>query len=88
MNRFDKQNSGETGVIYEKGTDARTDLDVCKITTLTTTRFAVLTNTLASSDSDAITGIDIAAGVDLYGRFTAVTLTSGAVAMYRSERFG
>lgn len=84
MNRFDKQASGEAGVIYETGTTALTGLDVCKITCLTATTFATLTNALASGD--AITGIAIAAGVDLYGKFTHVTLTSGAVALYKSER--
>lgn len=84
MNRFDKQNSGEAGVIYETSTTPRTGLDVCKITTLVTTRFTTLTNALATGSN--IAGIDIAAGVDLYGRFTAVTLTSGAVAMYKADR--
>jgi hypothetical protein len=84
MNRFDKQQLGETGVIYESGTTALTGLDVCKITTLTTTTFSVLTNTVATGD--AITGIAIPAGVDLYGKFTAVTLTSGAVALYKSDK--
>jgi hypothetical protein len=84
MNRFDKQQLGETGVIYESGTTALTGLDVCKITTITATTFSVLINTLATGD--AITGIAIPAGVDLYGKFTAVTLTSGAVALYKSDK--
>jgi hypothetical protein len=84
MNRFDKQQLGETGVIYEKGTTALTGLDVCKITTITETTFAVLTNAVATGD--AITGIAIPAGVDLYGKFTNVTLTSGAVALYKSDK--
>jgi hypothetical protein len=86
MNRFDKQQTGETGVIYETGTTALTGLDVFKITTLTVTTFAVLTNTLADASSDAITGIAIPAGVDLYGKFTNITLTSGAVALYKSDK--
>ena len=84
MNRFDKQQLGEAGVIYETGTTALTGLDVCKITCLTATTFTALTNTLATGD--AITGIAIAAGVELYGKFSAVTLTSGAVALYKSDR--
>lgn len=84
MNRFDKQQLGEAGVIYETGTTALTGLDVFKITTLTATTFAILTNSLATGD--AITGIAIPAGVDLYGKFTACTLTSGAVALYKSDK--
>jgi hypothetical protein len=86
MNRFDKQQLGESGVIYESGTTALTGLDICKITTITTTTFSVLTNALATPTSDAITGIAIPAGVDLYGKFTNVTLTSGAVALYKSDK--
>ena len=32
------------------------------------------------------TGVTIPAGIDLYGRFSAVTLASGAVAMYKAAR--
>ena len=78
----DKQEYGEAGVIYETGTTALTGIDICRITCLTATTFATLTNTLGSGD--AITGISIGAGVELVGKFTAVTLTSGAVALYKS----
>lgn len=81
--KAEKQNYGEAGVIYETGTTALTGLDVCRITCLTATTFATLTNTIGSGD--AITGIAIAAGVELTGKFTAVTLTSGAVALYKSS---
>lgn len=80
--KVEKQSYGEAGVIYETGTTALTGLDVCRITCLTATTFATLTNALGSGD--AITGIAIAAGVELQGKFTAVTLTSGAVALYNS----
>jgi len=177
MNRLDKQQLGECGVIYESGTTALTGLDVCKITTLRDTVFSALTNALTAeviptrliisgitdptgnnsiivsrsdggvgrpiwqngsgigwnlqysdnawslSDGDGIfyaatkestadtpvgltgwtlangagqptiavynpspTGITIPAGVDLYGKFTAVTLSSGAVALYKSDK--
>ena len=80
--KSDKQNYGEAGVIYETGTTALTGLDICRITCLTATTFATLTNSIGSGD--AITGIAIGAGTDLVGKFTAVTLTSGAIAMYKS----
>jgi hypothetical protein len=87
MNRLDKQTLGEAGVIYETDTttpSVLTGLDVWKITTLKTTTFATLTNAVGAGDD--ITGIAIPAGVDLYGKFTNVTLTSGAVALYKSDK--
>ena len=82
--KYEIQNYGEVGVIYETGTTALTGLDVCRITCLTATTFATLTNSLGSGD--AITGIALGAGVELTGKFTAVTLTSGAVALYKSAK--
>ncbi len=84
MDKTQKQDYGEAGVIYETGTTALTGLDVCRITCLTTTTFATLTNSIGSGD--AITGIAIGAGVELTGKFTACTLTSGAVALYNSAK--
>lgn len=79
---LDKQNAGLGGVIYETGTTALTGLDVAFIDCLTETTFATLTNTLATGD--AITGIALPAGTRLYGKFTAITLTSGNIAAYKS----
>lgn len=81
MNDVDSQFFGAKGVEYETGTTALTAKNYYAITTLTDTVFATLTNSLASGD--AITGITIPAGVTLYGNFTAVTLTSGAIAGYK-----
>lgn len=81
---LDKQNAGLGGVIYETGTTALTGLDVAVIDCLTTTTFATLTNALGSGD--AITGIALPAGTQLRGKFTAITLTSGAIAAYKSVK--
>lgn len=79
---LDKQNAGLGGVIYETGTTALSSIDVAVIQCLTDTVFATLTNTLGSGD--AITGVTLPAGTLLYGKFTAITLTSGAIAAYKS----
>ena len=84
MDRFERQESGEPGVIYETGTTALTGLDVHKIVCLTATTFSTLTDAYASGD--AITGLALPAGTVLRGKFSAVTLTSGAVALYKAAR--
>lgn len=81
MTQNQKQEFGGAGCVYETGTTEVTG-DFCAIQTLTDTVFALITNTLGSGD--AITAITIPAGVTLYGRFTAFTLTSGAVCAYKS----
>jgi hypothetical protein len=85
MDRFDKQQLGESGVIYIV-TSWAIAVDIFKITTLTDTVFSALTNTLATGDSIASGGITIPAGTDLYGKFTSIRLASGAVAAYKSEK--
>lgn len=82
MTRFAIQDSGEPGIIYETGTTALTGLNVHRIDCLTATEFATLANAYATGD--AITGISLPAGTVLRGKFTAVTLTSGAVALYKA----
>jgi hypothetical protein len=49
---------------------------------LTATTFAALTDSLATGD--ALTGVALPAGTVLRGRFTAFTLTSGAVRAYKA----
>lgn len=71
---------GEGGNTNETGTTARTgnwDTLHC----LTDTVFSLLTDSL-NSGGDAITGLTLPAGTLLFGRFTAFTLTSGAVRAY------
>ena len=79
---YEKQSFGLAGSINETGTTAVTGVDVCSIVCLTATTFATLTDTLATGD--ALTGIALPAGTTLYGKFTAFTLTSGAVRAYKS----
>lgn len=47
---------------------------------------AAVVNVTASNwtDSDATTAIDIAAGVTIFGTFSAVTLTSGKIIAYKA----
>lgn len=78
---YEKQEHGLAGSVNETGTTAVTG-DFYRIDCLTATTFALLTDALASGD--AITGIALAAGTRLYGRFSAFTLTSGAVRAYKA----
>jgi len=71
---------GQGGVITETGTTALTGHFVA-IQILTDTVFATLTETNHSGD-DATT-VTYVAGSIIYGNFTAVTLTSGAVRIYK-----
>ena len=77
----DKQSFGEAGCVYETGTTAVTG-DFCALQCLTNTVFSALTNTIRSGD--AITSLTLPAGTVLYGKFSAFTLTSGAVCAYKS----
>lgn len=60
------------------------------IQVLADTVFATLTDTdaAADGDEDVMTGFTVPAGQILYGRFTAVTLTSGKVRMYQGPAGG
>ena len=51
------------------------------ITTLTATNFATLTGLTTGS----LTGFSIAAGITIYGEFTAITLASGSVHAVRAS---
>lgn len=79
--KAEKQNYGEAGIVNRTTTTATTG-DFCRIQCLTQTTFAALTDTLATGD--ALTGFAIPAGTELQGKFTAFTLTSGAVRAYKS----
>ena len=86
MNRYDKQQLGEAGVIYINSTTLFGGLDVWKITVLADAEFDSLLNSLASGDGIPESGVIVKAGVNLYGKFTSIQLLSGAVAAYKSEK--
>lgn len=71
---------GQRGVIVETGTSALTGLDAYAIQLLADTEFATLTE--SNKTGDNMTGFSIPAGTVLFGNFSAVTLTSGAVRIY------
>ena len=77
----EKQQFGQAGNVNESGTTAITG-DFCAIQILTDAVFSLITDSLASGD--AITSLTLPAGLVLYGKFTAFTLTSGAVRAYKS----
>lgn len=78
---YEKQEHGLAGSVNETGTTAVTG-DFYRIDCLTASNFSLLTDALASGD--AITGLAIPAGTSLFGRFSAFTLTSGAVRAYKA----
>lgn len=78
---FPADGFGSLGCVNETGTTAVTG-DFCAIQILTDAVFSLLTDSGASGD--AITSVSLPAGLVLYGRFTAFTLTSGAVRAYRA----
>lgn len=79
---YEKQQLGLAGSVNETGTTAITG-DFYRIDCLTATTFSLLTDALATGDT--LTGFAIPAGTTLLGKFTAFTLTSGAVRAYNSS---
>lgn len=80
MSIFEKESAGLFGVVTETGTTAVTG-DFALIQCLTATTFATLTE--SNRSGDAITALALAAGTVLRGRFSAFTLTSGAVRAHK-----
>lgn len=77
--------AGHRGARTETGTTALTAADHggpwSEVQVLEAATFDVLTDRTGSGD--ALTGFAIAAGIVLYGEFTAVTLASGKVRLYK-----
>ena len=71
---------GQYGFVYESSTTTLTG-NWFKIKCITQTTFTVLTG---NNTGDAITGVAFPAGTELYGHFTAITLTSGSVFAYNT----
>lgn len=72
--------AGQSGAVVETGTTAITG-DFYAIQILSAANFSLFT---ADGDSgDAMTGFSIAAGITIFGRIRAFTLTSGSVRAYK-----
>lgn len=71
---------GQAGCTVETGTTAVTG-NYFAIQILADATFSTLTDT--SADGDAMTGFVIPAGITLFGKFTAFTLTLGRVRAYK-----
>jgi len=83
MSPIEKSYYGTAGVVNETGTTAVTgEFDV--IDCITATTFSLLTEVNASGD--ALTGTSWPAGTQLRGKFTAFTLSAGAVRAYKSYK--
>lgn len=74
------QSFGTNGANYESGTTA-IEGTFCAITALEDTVFSVLTVENWAGDSTA--SLPLPAGVTLFGRINAFTLTSGKVVAYK-----
>lgn len=83
MDRIDKQSFAEYGVVTETGTTAITGR-FCAVQCLADTVFATFTE--AQATGDAMTGFTVTAGQVLFGDITAITLTSGKIRAYKSQR--
>lgn len=73
---------GQNGAVFESGTTALTSQKIHCIHCITDTVFSTLTNSPAWT-GDTFTGVTIPAGTMLFGRFTAITLTSGSIIGYK-----
>lgn len=80
MEEMKRAEIGQYGLVYESGTTALTGV-FFKIHCITETTFDTLTG---NQSGDAMTGVAFAAGTIIYGRFTAITLTSGSILAYRN----
>lgn len=72
---------GQFGAVYESGTTAVSGVFGC-ITALEDSAFSSLTATNWTGDSTA--SLPLKAGVTIFGRFTAFTLSSGKVVAYNA----
>ena len=70
--------AGGDGLLTISDTTARTGLNVYAITPVTDTVFAVLTGATGFTVTGK-TGRTCPAGIPIFGRFTAITLTSGEI---------
>ncbi len=75
-----RDQAGAGSMRYLSDTTALTSVNFAYIQVITDSVFSTLTN--GNSTTGSITGITIPAGTVLRGAFTAVQLTSGAVALY------
>ena len=73
---------GQNGAVFESGTTALTSQKIYCIYCITATVFSTLTNDPAWT-GDTFTGVTIPAGTMLFGRFSAITLTSGSILGYK-----
>jgi len=72
--------NGFYGTVFESGTTPVTG-DFCKFHVVAAAKFAALTGNISG---DSIVGVTCSAGQDIYGRFTAFTLTSGSVQAFKT----
>ena len=79
-NEMKRAELGQYGFVYEVGTTAITG-NWFKIRCLTATTFATLTG---NHSGDTFTAVAHPAGTELFGHFTAITLTSGSVIAYNT----
>lgn len=80
-NRHDQQSFSESGTAtILAATGAVTGVNLCAIQCIEDTVFSVLTDKAERSGyASSVTGRTYPAGFALYGQFTALTVTSGAV---------
>lgn len=73
--------SGQNGYVFIADTDDFVG-DFRAIQVVAEATFATLTDEGLNADGEVMTGVAIPAGTTLYGKFSAITLTSGKVIAY------
>lgn len=75
--------SGAAGAVVETGTTALSGQNFFAVQCLTETVIASYTSSTLSGDS--LAGVTLPAGTVIFGTFTAITLTSGAIIGYTAQ---
>jgi len=83
-NTYDKQSFGMGGNITLTSAQGLTTFDACVLHCIEDTSFTTLTDSLQSPGGAAVTGRTYTQGTVLYGKFSQVQVTSGAVRCYLS----
>ena len=80
-NNIEKQSFGQAGAVFESGTTAVTG-DFCAIQVIEAATLSAIT--WPELSGDAITGVEIPAGVTIFGQITGFTLSGGSVLAYKA----
>jgi|TARA_R110000824_G_scaffold164451_2_gene340696 hypothetical protein len=84
-NIYDEQSFGAAGSQTLTSAQGSTTIDACAIQCIGDTVFATLTDGLEASGGAASTSLTYTDGIVLFGKFSTVSVTSGAARCYLSS---